>query len=147
MAIAGSVATAGYSGYSWLQAWLQLADARSALLALLWCICGSGYSFFVSTSPQFFGKEVKLQGAPSPNPREKTPAWLQPSCSHQMPPTRPHAALWQGWLRWLQVDTARPCSQRASTPTTARADSKAKEGPCRHAGCAVPEKQPDHLWV
>ena len=102
------MATAGYSGYSWLQAWLQLADAPSALLALPWCICGGGYSFFVATSPKCFGKEVKLQGAPRPNPQEKTPAWLQPSCSHQMPPTRPHAALWQGWLRWLQVDTARP---------------------------------------
>ena len=71
------MATAGYSGYSWLQAWLQLADAPSALLALPWCICGGGYSFFVTTSPKFFGKEVKLQGAPqdqSPgeNPRLAT---------------------------------------------------------------------------
>ncbi len=53
-------------------------------------------------------------GAPRPNPQEKTPAWLQPSCSHQMPSTRPHAALWQGRLRWLQwirpgpVASARP---------------------------------------
>ena len=88
-------------------------DAPSALLAMLWRICGGGYTSFVSFSKVFQGK-VKLQGAPrhqSPgeNPRLDTSKMYPLEAAHEAP--RCPVA---GWLRWLQVDMAGPCSQRAS---------------------------------
>ena len=88
-------------------------DAPSALLAMLWRICGGGYTYFVSFSKVFW-KKVKSQGPPDTksqekNPRLDTPKMYPLEAAHEAP--RCPVA---GWLRWLQVDMAGPCSQRAS---------------------------------